>query len=179
MVQRKGKRGKRVKEEEDYIPKAFQKNKKIEENKEIENHSKKKNKKSKKQLQKRKFRKAIFILCLIVIIIIGVVLGISAHRWKTLAQEMLINENSTVIDIDGKEIAQLGCERKNETIALSNLSENLKNAYVAIEDERFYSHGGIDIKRTGRSYCFLYLSLWKIFLWRKYHYPTISKKLNR
>lgn len=149
MVQRKGKRGKRVKEEEDYIPKAFQKNKKIEENKEIENHSKKKNKKSKKQHQKRKFRKAIFILCLIVIIIIGIILGISAHRWKTLAQEMLVNENSIVIDIDGNEIAKLGCERKNETTALSNMPENLKNAYVAIEDERFYSHGGIDIKRTG------------------------------
>lgn len=173
MGQRKGKRGKEVKDEEDYVPKAFRKNK------EIENHTKKKNKKSKKQPQKSKFRKILFILCLTIIIIIGIVLGISAHRWKTLAQEMLINENSTVIDIDGKEIAKLGCERKNETIALSNMPKNLKNAYVAIEDERFYSHGGIDIKRTGRCHCFLYLSLWKFFLWRKYDYSTISKKFDR
>lgn len=179
MVQRKGKRGKRAKDEENYVPKAFRKNKKIEENKEIENPTKKKNKKSKKQPQKSKFRKAILVLCLAIIIIIGIALGISAHRWKTLAQEMLINENSIVIDIDGKEIAKLGCERKSETIALPNMPENLKNAYVAIEDERFYSHGGIDIKRTGRCYCFLYFSFWKFFLWRKYNYATISKKFDR
>lgn len=30
-----------------------------------------------------------------------------------------------------------------------NVPKNLKNAYIAIEDERFYKHGGIDIKRTG------------------------------
>ena len=29
------------------------------------------------------------------------------------------------------------------------MPNNLKNAYVAIEDERFYSHIGIDVKRTG------------------------------
>ncbi len=28
------------------------------------------------------------------------------------------------------------------------MPDNLKNAYVAIEDERFYSHNGVDIKRT-------------------------------
>ena len=28
------------------------------------------------------------------------------------------------------------------------MPDNLKNAYVAIEDERFYSHSGVDIKRT-------------------------------
>ena len=28
------------------------------------------------------------------------------------------------------------------------MPNNLKNAYVAIEDERFYSHHGVDIKRT-------------------------------
>ena len=28
------------------------------------------------------------------------------------------------------------------------MPDNLKNAYVAIEDERFYKHFGVDIKRT-------------------------------
>ena len=135
----------RKKEEEEYIPKAFRKNKKVEENKQ----SKKRNKKSKKKNKKTKFKKIILILILISILVIGISLGVSAHRWKTLAKEMLTNQNSIVFDIDKNEIAKLGCEKKNETISSPNIPQNLTNAYVAIEDERFYSHGGIDIKRTG------------------------------
>lgn len=151
MFHKKGKRGKSVNEEEYYVPKAFQRNKnnKKEESDEIEKGSKKKNKKEKKHYQKRKFKKIIIIIILITILITGIVLGISANHWKALAKEMIANENSIVLDIDGNEIARLGCEKKNITIPLSNIPENLKNAYVAIEDERFYSHGGIDIKRTG------------------------------
>ena len=120
--------------DEDYVPKAFRKNKKD---------------KPKKKKNKSKVKKVILIVCFFIILLTGVTLGISSHRWKTLANEMLANENSVVLDIDGNSIAKLGCERKNKTVELSNLPENLKNAYVAIEDERFYSHRGVDIKRTG------------------------------
>lgn len=140
----------RKREEEEYIPKAFQKNKKIEENKDVKKESnKRKKKKTKKQTKKRKLKKTILIIVFIAILIAGINLGISAERWKRLAKEMLVNENSTVLDIDKQEIAKIGCERKNETISSSDLPHDLKNAYVAIEDERFYSHGGIDLKRTG------------------------------
>lgn len=134
---------KKIKEEEEYIPKAFQKKKSNQE------ANKKKNKKAKKQTKKKKYKKIILIILLCLIIFLGILLGISANRWKNLAKEMLKNENSIVVDIDKNEIAKLGCERKNETISFANIPQDLKNAYVAIEDERFYSHGGIDVKRTG------------------------------
>lgn len=149
MLQKKEKRRKATKEEDEYVPKAFQRSKRKEKNEEIETNSRHKNKKSKKQSFKRKFKKKILLLMLTIILVTGVLLGISAHQWKTLAKEMMINENSTVMDIDGNQIAKLGCERKNLSVSLSDLPDNLKNAYVAIEDERFYQHGGIDIKRTG------------------------------
>ncbi len=142
MLNKRKKQKHVTKEDEDYIPKAFRKNKKIEEN----SHRKKRGKKKK---ERKKLKKIIIITILVFILVMGIILGISANRWKTLAKEMIVNENSTVIDIDGKEIARLGCERKNKEISLENMPANLKNAYVAIEDERFYSHGGIDIKRTG------------------------------
>lgn len=138
------------KKEEDYVPKAFRKNKKIEEeNKRVPKKGNKKAKRTKKQRKKSKIKKVILLIILVIILITGIMLGISAHRWKTLAKEMLRNENSIVLDMDGKEIAKIGCERKNKPIPSSSMSDNLKHAYVAIEDERFYSHGGIDIKRTG------------------------------
>lgn len=32
---------------------------------------------------------------------------------------------------------------------IQNMPDNLKNAFIAIEDKRFYEHGGFDFKRTG------------------------------
>ncbi len=150
MNHTKGKRGKSRQEEEDFVPQAFRKKKRKrrEEDDEIDKKSRKRNRKLKKQKNK-KWKKRIFLILLIAILVIGVILGISAHRWKALVKEMLAFENSVVLDMDGNEIAKLGCERKNLTIPLSDIPDNLKNAYVAIEDERFYKHGGIDIKRTG------------------------------
>ena len=165
MIHKKEKRGKKAEEEENYVPKAFQKKKRKEKNNELEKNNKGNKKKGKKQPSKKKFKKILLILCLITIIIIGIILGISSHRWKTLAQEMIAYENSMVIDIDGKVIAKLGCERKNLSISLDNMPNDLKNDYVAIEDERFYSHGGIDIKRTCRCNSFLHCPFWKFLLW--------------
>ena len=103
--------------------KPFKKVKKEEDN-EIDAKSKRKSKKAKKQ-KNRKWKKRLLIVIIVAILVIGIVLGISAHRWKTLAKEMLANENSIVLDRDGNEIAKLGCERKNRTIALSDLPDNL------------------------------------------------------
>ena len=76
-------------------------------------------------------------------------MAVSAIRWRSIAEDMLVNENSTVVDEDGDQIAKLGSERKQKKISISDMPTNLKNAYVAIEDERFYKHQGVDIKRTG------------------------------
>ena len=46
-------------------------------------------------------------------------------------------------------IAEIGSEKAKETISSAEIPNNLKNAYVSIEDERFYKHNGVDIKRTG------------------------------
>ena len=36
-------------------------------------------------------------------------------------------------------------ETKREIISLSEMSDNIKNAVLATEDSRFYSHHGVDI----------------------------------
>lgn len=135
--------------DEDYVPKAFRKDKNKIENMENSSDKKKMNKDKNNKSKKKKIKRIILVFILIVILILAIFLGISTHRWKTLAKDMMINENSVVVDIDGNEIAKLGSERKNLKVSLSEIQTDLKNAYVAIEDERFYSHGGVDIKRTG------------------------------
>lgn len=108
----------------------------------------KKEKEQKSGPKNNKLKRIILIILLIIILVLGTWLGISTHIWKTLAKDMTLHENSVVKDTDGNVIVTLGSEKKKEYIALSSMPENLKNAYVAIEDERFYSHNGVDIKRT-------------------------------
>lgn len=98
--------------------------------------------------KKKKIKKIIILFIILIIGILGIKLGIYTYNWKLLAKDMIINKNSIVKDIDGNVIATLGSEKKQKNISLNEIPENLKNAYIAIEDERFYSHNGIDIKRT-------------------------------
>lgn len=150
----------KVKEEEEEIPKSVLKMKqdkeKREELKNKGNQSKPSDKKGAKQKNKnekhknRIIRKIILILILIVLVAGGVCLGISAYNWKELSTAMFLNKMSVVLDKDGEVIAELGNEQKKLTpVKIEDMPEYLVDAYVSIEDERFYSHHGIDIKRTG------------------------------
>ena len=141
-------RKRRSRQFEDEEPKAVREMKKNK-NKQIEKDNKKgrRGKVSKKE-KKRKRKKVILTVIVIIILVLGISLGISGHTWTTLAKDMVSNESSIVIDTDGNTIARLGDEKKKSNISYEEMPDNLKNAYVAIEDERFYSHHGVDIKRT-------------------------------
>jgi len=55
---------------------------------------------------------------------------------------------SFIYDKDGKEIAQLtGKDNKNrELVTYDEIPDYLKNAYISVEDERFLTHNGVDVK---------------------------------
>lgn len=60
----------------------------------------------------------------------------------------LLYKNDTIRIYDNQDnlITTLG-SKKSEWISINEISENMKNAIVSIEDERFFSHKGIDYKR--------------------------------
>ena len=131
-------------EEEEFVPKAFKKTKT-----ESTNSKNRRFKKNGKKRMNKKLKKFIIFLIIIILIVFGIILAVSAHNFRSVAKDMLINENSIIVDDDGNQIAKLGSERKQIKISIADMPDNLKNAYVSIEDERFYKHYGIDIKRTG------------------------------
>ena len=154
----------KVRNEEEEIPKSVLKMKqdkerreelknKGEQGKHSDKSSNKKGAKSKNKKDKHKnrfLRKIILILILILLIVGGIALGISAHNWKVLSEAMFTNKMSVVLDKEGEVIAELGNEQKKLTpVDIEDMPENLVDAYVSIEDERYYSHHGVDIKRTG------------------------------
>lgn len=97
----------------------------------------------------------IMILLIIVIVVIatGIVIGMLYGAWGSdfeITQDELIigNANSIVVDSEGNKLAELTGDENRKIIKLEEMPDNLKNAYVAIEDERFYLHQGVDFKRT-------------------------------
>lgn len=60
------------------------------------------------------------------------------------------NLATEVISIDGKTIGKYYHENRTP-VSYSNLPENLVQALIATEDERFYKHSGIDFRGTGRA----------------------------
>lgn len=110
------------------------------------------NKKEKKKHPKlKKFIIICFVLFVLLCLIgIGVFAGIFfSDKWKIDKEDLEISlHNTTVYDKNGKQIAELTGDENRRIITLSEMGEYLPNAFVAIEDERFYSHYGIDIKRT-------------------------------
>ncbi len=60
-----------------------------------------------------------------------------------------INNFTTYIyDINGKEYTQLTGAENRTYASLDEISPHLPDAFIAIEDERFMQHKGVDIKRT-------------------------------
>lgn len=126
-----------------------------------------KNKKPKKQESSvKKFFLKLFIFIFIIAFIVGIsFLGIKLYIFKTLAKEMFNNTPSTVLDSNKNIIAEIGAERNRENVDFSAIPKQLVNAYVSIEDERFYTHHGVDVKRTGAAILSYIFKRWLHLFW--------------
>lgn len=85
----------------------------------------------------------------------GVLAGIFfSDKWAITREELIASGNSEVYDSEGKQIAVLSASEGNENrkvITLDQMGKYTANAYIAIEDKRFYEHSGVDILRTGKA----------------------------
>ncbi|CAN5636165.1 hypothetical protein BH23GEM9_BH23GEM9_06170 [soil metagenome] len=57
------------------------------------------------------------------------------------------DEASVLLDRNGEEIAKLYVTRR-VVVPVDSMPEHLQNAFVAIEDQRFWTHGGVDWRRV-------------------------------
>ena len=110
--------------------------------------------KSNKNYNKRKgclFSFFIFFIVIICILLLtGGLLAIYYYNKLPKLEDLTpspIAETSKVFAIDGSLITEFHASENREIIPFSKMSQNIKNAVVAIEDKRFYSHTGVDYKR--------------------------------
>ena len=60
-------------------------------------------------------------------------------------------ETTYIYDVKGVQLASLHDEANREVVPLSRISPNLKRALLAIEDDRFYYHQGVNLAGVGRA----------------------------
>ena len=127
--------------------------KRIPEEDNIETTKKYKAKTQKRQNIKKIVSRVLLVGILLIIVVTGIVVGKIYGLCKDakLSMEQLVikYENSIVKDIDGTMVAVLSGDENRQNVKMDEMSEYLPKAFVAIEDERFYEHKGVDIKRTG------------------------------
>ena len=113
---------------------------------------------TKKKGKRKKLGWKIFKICLFTFIalgiigtgvVIGVITGI-IDKTESVDLEQLQNLKLTsfIYDSEGNEIASLYGDENRVNVSYDKIPQNLIDAVVAIEDERFWEHGGVDIKRT-------------------------------
>ena len=92
----------------------------------------------------------ISIACFLVIAVVGLGFAIT---WMINAPELDLskldfNSNTTINDINGDFYQQLQAKENRVPVEIEDIPELVQLAFVAIEDQRYYSHNGVDLRGT-------------------------------
>ena len=121
--------------------------------KKIEKRKKKEEKKKNRKHPKLWLAFKIFIIIILLLIIAGVA-AFSAiffsDEWAITKDQLLSDKGLTIVDQNGNKITTLTGDEISKKLELSEMGK-LPDAFIAIEDKRFYEHGGVDIIRTTKA----------------------------
>ena len=142
----------------------------------------------------------VLLLCVIAIGIIGICAGLGVFKGIIDSAPTITLEDATptryssfIYDSKGNQMAKLIAEDSNRVpVTMDQIPTDLANAFVAIEDERFYQHNGIDImgilragvtavktgfkRQEGASTITQQLAKNTLFTQEKHHHPAADQK---
>lgn len=128
-------------------------------NKTVSRRKKRRKKKlTEKQIQfRRKMRITVLAVILISVVVlsgmfVGMYAAVSREIKEMNIQNLALNQTSQVYYYDNngkvKELTKLHSDSNSIWVEPTDIASCFKDAIVSIEDERFYKHNGVDIKRT-------------------------------
>ena len=114
---------------------------------------KKSTRKKKSSWFKTAFWSLVVIMILVTFLVAGTGLGVVAGIVKEIEPidatniYAFLDESSFILDQDGNVVEKVQTEGYRSLVDFRDIPEDLINAFIAIEDERFWTHNGVDFKR--------------------------------
>jgi len=104
----------------------------------------------------KKLRILFVLLGLGVLAVVSMIFGMMAAVSQDLPAiydfaQYKASKNSEVLDDNGEPIGTLTSDQNKILLSSGQISPNVKNAVVSIEDARFYEHNGVDFRGIGRA----------------------------
>ena len=95
----------------------------------------------------------IVIAVVLAVMIVGVGCGFLTATLNTKQdlEDVRPAASSQIYDINGNELANVHAEQNRVPVKISQVPEHLKDAFIAVEDVRFYDHAGVDPKGIMRA----------------------------
>ena len=84
---------------------------------------------------------------IVLVMVTGIGCGFLTASMNTkpdLASDILPPASSQIYDINGNEIANVHAAENRRPVKITQVPKELQNAFVAVEDNRFYEHSGVD-----------------------------------
>lgn len=82
--------------------------------------------------------------------LMGYLFIIFGGRFVVDEANLVFSESTILVTEDGEEVVKLYDENRTY-MPISQIPDHVKNAFIAIEDHRFYDHNGVDVWAVGRA----------------------------
>ncbi|MBU6081652.1 MULTISPECIES: transglycosylase domain-containing protein [Allobacillus] len=100
---------------------------------------------------KKKWKWALYaILALLVLSVLGYLFILLGGRFVVDEKHFVFSESTVIETEDGEQVMKLYDENRTY-VASDQIPDHVKEAFVAIEDRRFYDHSGVDFRSIARA----------------------------
>lgn len=110
--------------------------------------------KSKKKKSSGALHLVIGFAIVILVMLTGIGCGFLTASMNTrpnLAEDLRPPATSHIYDVNGREIAAIHATENRDPVSIKQIPRDLQNAFVAVEDNRFYEHMGVDPRGIARA----------------------------
>ncbi|WFA06340.1 transglycosylase domain-containing protein [Bacillus sp. HSf4] len=101
-------------------------------------------------MKKRFFIPIIITAAIILLSLIGYITIIFLGDYVIDEKKLIFHASSKIVDQNGEEVASLYTENRRP-VSIDEVPDNVQHAFIAVEDQRFYEHHGIDFKSVTRA----------------------------
>lgn len=110
-----------------------------------------------KKIKKKKFKFIKFLFTTIILLILIMVIVVGVYTFKVISNiapidptkiSDLLEDTSFIYDSENNLLERVVGSENRTVVSYDVIPENTKNAIIAIEDERFFEHNGVDVQRV-------------------------------